>query len=129
MSSILDFFKDPAIAGLLGPLIGGAIGAVGGYLGAKISKPHDLQVALNGTVAELIKGFEAQLDAARSEQKEARQQIDGLSAKVDRQAHEIFVLNAHIVELTATLREHGISAPPHPFGDGQLALNFGEASA
>lgn len=95
---MLPYFTTPAGIALLVGLAGSACMALGGFLGSRVSKPADVQLAINAGFGELVDGF--------------RLQIDNLVKRVEEQSQKIISLNQHIIELTATLATHGITAPP-----------------
>lgn len=134
MATVYELFTNPAVFGLGSA----ALGALSGFIAAKVSKPHDLQNALNGTVKELIDGFHVQLEQANSalaRQSEALKQADSDRVKMGGQLEELRStvgcmggqltdLNAYILELTTLLERNGIQVPPHPLAPGQSQLQL-----
>lgn len=95
MATLYELFTNPAVLGLCGAVVG----AIGGFIGARSSKPHEMQTAVNNTVHEAIDGFKVQLSDARVEAHKSQETVVLLTERVALQSETIERLTDHIRDL------------------------------
>lgn len=106
-------------------VIGGAVGALGGWMAKRVEKAPDIQETLSKAVAGVVSHYTAALTRADAEVEDRRREaqalrddvadlrrlVEGQTRKLEEQSSEIEGLVAHIERLEASITDLGGKPP------------------